>query len=83
MRRLIEKESALSIDDSIEILASNDIDEQIHLLVNIVKKAIEASTLYSKYSSKMKASFTDECKRASRKIKKLRRRYQRNREEKN
>ena len=81
MRRLIEKESALSIDDSIEILASNDIDEQIYLLVNIVKKAIEASTLYSKYSSKMKIDFTDEYKRTFRKIKKLRRRYQRNRKE--
>ena len=83
MRRLIEKELALSINDSTEFLAFNDIDEQIYLLVNIVKKAIEASTFYSKYSSKMKTSFTDECKRVFRKIKKLRRRYQRSREEKN
>ena len=83
MRRLIEEEPALSIDDSTEILASNDIDEQIYLLVNIVKKAIEALIFYNKYNSKMKTDFTDECKRISRKIKKLRQRYQHNKKEKN
>jgi hypothetical protein len=52
------------------------LDTQVIGLITAIRKAIEASTPYTRICAKSKAGFTEECKEASRHPKRLRRIWQ-------